>query len=615
MASSSNKIATWSMYFLMALLILGLGGFGAVNFSAGTRPVATVGDQEISMDQYARALQNELNGLQQQFGTPISLQQAQAFGVDARVLSQLVNAAILDHEAAKIGLSVGDEKMRDELLKIEAFRGIDGKFDKETYKFVLDRSGFKTAEFEEQIRKDATRTILQAGLLGATRTNDVHGQSVLSYMREARDFTLARVDGSHLSAPVAAPTAEDLTAYYNENIDTYSVPESKIITYVILTPDMILDTVDVPEADIEALYKERENEFNQPERRMLDRLSFATKEDAEAAKSAIEAGEKTFDALVAERKLSALDVSMGDVSEADLDGDGAAVFGAAIGSVVGPFETDLGPSLYRVAEKIDAQSLTLEDASPELVDELGRDRARRTIEQIGASIDDKLAGGATLEEVAAEDNMQIAKLVFNAQSEDEVLGYQDLRAAAEAVTVEDYPAIATTDDGGIFALRLNEIRAKAAKPQEEVSEQLVTDWTRAKTQEAINTRAEEIAATATTVEALEAAGLAVTLHEAQTRDGFIENTPPAIFETVFTQDIGTAKAVPGVDAAYIVLLEGITEVDLAADENKQIVERINQSAAQSIAGDLLDIVVQDIRTNTSVTIDQAAINAVHTSFQ
>ena len=40
----------------MALLILGLGGFGVTNLSGTIRSVGSVGDKDISVDSYAQAL-------------------------------------------------------------------------------------------------------------------------------------------------------------------------------------------------------------------------------------------------------------------------------------------------------------------------------------------------------------------------------------------------------------------------------------------------------------------------------------------------------------------------------------------------------------------------------
>ncbi|MEZ5674370.1 MAG: SurA N-terminal domain-containing protein [Thalassovita sp.] len=100
----TTKILVW---ILMAMLILGLGGFGVINLSGNVRTVGAVGDEKITVQEYARALQEEIRGLESRTGQSISLQQAQSFGLDKSVLGRLVGSAALDNEARQIGLSIG----------------------------------------------------------------------------------------------------------------------------------------------------------------------------------------------------------------------------------------------------------------------------------------------------------------------------------------------------------------------------------------------------------------------------------------------------------------------------------------------------------------------------
>ena len=93
--SKTSKTAVW---ILMGLLILGLGGFGATNLTGTVRTVGTVGDKDISVDDYARALQEELRALEAQTGQSLPFVQAQAFGIDRMVLSRLSTTRSMDAE-------------------------------------------------------------------------------------------------------------------------------------------------------------------------------------------------------------------------------------------------------------------------------------------------------------------------------------------------------------------------------------------------------------------------------------------------------------------------------------------------------------------------------------
>jgi len=70
---------------IVILLIVGFAGFGANGLGGRIQSVGSVGDTEISVDRYARELDQELRALSAQVGRPVSLAQARQFGVDSNV--------------------------------------------------------------------------------------------------------------------------------------------------------------------------------------------------------------------------------------------------------------------------------------------------------------------------------------------------------------------------------------------------------------------------------------------------------------------------------------------------------------------------------------------------
>ena len=107
MSSIKKKTSNIIVWIILLLLIAGLGGFGVSNFGGSSAAIATVGETEVSMDSYYRALRQDLRGFQAQTGQPLSLAQAKAIGVDQNVRARLITAAALDNETTRIGVSIG----------------------------------------------------------------------------------------------------------------------------------------------------------------------------------------------------------------------------------------------------------------------------------------------------------------------------------------------------------------------------------------------------------------------------------------------------------------------------------------------------------------------------
>lgn len=615
MAEKKGGVGKYFVWGLLALLLLGLGGFGATNFSGTVRSIGSVGEAQISTSDYFRALQNEMRSIQQRTGQPVSIQQAQAMGLTQQVISQMVVTAALENEAAQLGISLGDERVAQDLRKIPAFQGVDGSFNREAYKLTLDNVGLKEREFEEKLRDEGASTLLQGAVLAGVRLPDVYVDTLIGYTGERRSFTWAEVGESELEMGMPVPSEETLRAHYDENIDKFTRPETRRITYAWLTPEMLVDTVEVPEDSLRQSYEERKDEFNLPERRLVERLVFNDVAAAEAALARLESGEAVFEDLVAERDLELADTDMGDVTRRDLGKAAEAVFAGAVGDVVGPAETSLGPALFRINAFLPAQTTPFEEAIPALRGELALDRARRVIDTQAQGFDDELAGGVTLEELAETTDLRLGEIGWTGDNDQDIAGYEAFREAAGTVTESDYPAIAELGDGGVFALRLDEVVPPAPIPFEEVKLRVEADWQEQQKREALFQQAEALAGQLGEGLTFDGVGLEPQEESGLTRTAFGADLPSGVLEAVFEMQPGDLRALRTGDGAVVLRLDEVLPVDKEADEALQLSKVFRDRAAQDVAQDLFRALSTDIQSRAGVELDQAAINAVHANFQ
>ena len=610
-SSISNKL----VWVLMGLLILSLGGFGITNLGGTINNVGEVDGKPITVSTYARAVQQELSNIQAQTGQQITFQQAQLFGLNQQVLGQLVTQRALDAEAERLGLSIGDENVRNELLNIPAFQGLDGSFDREAYSFALDNAGLNEGQFEQSLREGAATTLLQSAVSAGVEMPGVYADTLLAYLGETRNFTMAALTEANLTEDIPAPTTEQIQGFYDTNTADFMRPATRDITYAWLTPAMIIDSVEIDEASLQALYEEREAQYNQPERRLVERLVMGSSDEAQAAVEAIAAGSDSFENTVEARGLSLADVDLGDVTKADLFEAGEIVFDAASGQVVGPVDTDLGPAIYRINGVLNAQTTTFEEAEAELRAELAGDRARRVIDAQINDIDDLLAGGATLEELATETEMQVATINWHAGLTDGIAGYEAFRAQAAQITDSDFPQIENLADGGIFAVRLDSETEASPAPFDEARDDVAAAWRRTAITEALEGMAEDF--TAKLASGIDIIELGVTVLSEQdiARGDFIPDVPQGLVETVFGMDVGDVETVSGADRVVIVELDAINDADLSDGETASLRSILTQSANQTLGQEILSAFSTQIRLNADVQIDQNALNSVHSHLQ
>ena len=613
MAQKSGK--RYGIWIIVILLFVGLLGFGTGGLGGNIRTIGTVGDKEIRIQDYQQELTQQMRSFGAQVGTNITFQQAQQFGIDQAVLSQIVATVALENEASELGLSVGDARVRDEVLRIPGFQGLSGSFDREAYRLGLRQSGMSEAQFEAGIRDEMSRTLLQGAVVGGIPAPDVFADTVVSYITERRDITWATVDFSQLSEPMVPATPEELTAFYNDNPDLFTQGEIRNITYAWLTPEMIQDELVIDDAALQTLYDERIAEFVRPERRLVERLVFSDEATAASALATLSVGGSDFDTLVIDRGLNLADVDLGDVNEAELGAAGAAVFAANSGDVVGPFDTNLGPALYRMNAVLSAEETTFDEAKAELGAEIAASRARRIIEDAIEGVNDLLAGGAAIEDLTGRTDMVQGTIAWTPDSQEEISAYEEFRIAAELAQEGAFPELTLTEDGAIFVLRLDDVVPAAVKPQADIAGDLASAWSAAQQKQAIMDVAQTLADQILPLTDLATLGLAANDEPQLTRQSFIEGTPPGFTNVAYDLEPSEVRVLESGDNAVIIRLNGIAAAVGAEDETAANRETVANSAAAGIAQDIFEIFSGQVQQRTDVNIDQAALNAVHVYLQ
>ncbi len=303
-------------------------------------------------------------------------------------------------------------------------------------------------------------------------------------------------------------------------------------------------------------------------------------------------------------------MDLGEVARADLGAAAEATFGLEEPGVAGPVETSLGPALFRVNAILSAQETPFEAVRDELLAETAADRAQREIDDMIDDINDRLAGGATLEDLAAETAMELGRVAMRPGVPEAIAGYEAFRDAAAAVESGDFPEVATLEDGGIFALRLDSVEPPRLQDYEEVRASVRDAWQGEKTAELLRAQAE------TTADALRAGtpaselGLAAQDVDGVLRDGFVAGLPEEAIPAIFEMEPDEVRVLSDPDGAVVIQLFAITPADGTSAEARQLKAAFAGQSAQSISTDLIDAFTRAVEADAGISLDQSTISAV-----
>lgn len=611
---AKGKVGQTAVWILLGLLILGLGGFGVTNFGGSVRSIGSVNGQDISTNAYFRALRQDMNAVSAQFGRSLGFAEYSSLNLDGNTRARLLTTALMDAEMARLGLSVGDARLAEEIRGMQAFQSATGAFDRTVYRMSLEQNAWSEPEFETRMRADIARSLLQTALASGFVGSDAAAQAFFAHLGETRNFSMLRLGEADLTAPIAVPDEATLRAHHAANPEAFTRPEARRITYAAVLPQDVMSDIPANEDELRATYAARLSEFVQPERRLVERLIFSTDAQAEAARNRLDAGVATFDDLVAERGLRLEDVDMGDVSAEDLGAAAEAVFALEDPDVVGPLPSPLGPALYRMNGILAAQEVSFEAARDQLMAEFAMDAARRMIADRVDDIDDLLAGGATLEDLAQDAGMTLATIDLVPGFNEGIAAYPEFGERAARAREGDFPEAFALADGGLVALRLDATLPPTVLPYDDISDDVTAHWQAATLRAALQDRMAQIEAALAEGASLSSQGV-VEVHAAMPRDGRVDRTPPDFMQQVYALQPGETRAVVAGDFVALVRLDAVQAADTASADAVQFSALISQQFGQQIGQDAFELFTRALETDAKIRLDQAAIDAVHTQMR
>lgn len=401
--------STWFARVLLALLALSFVYWGADMRSApsGANTIATVGGRPITVAEFERAMELEINQLSQRAGRRITQTEAKAFGIDQRVLQRLVAMAAIDHKAAGLGLGLSEKAAAESIARDPSFQGITGKFDRAGFDQLLRQIGMRERDFLELRRKEEVRDQLTQTVVGAIQTPKALVAAVHAWREETRTIEYFSLDAEK-TITVADPDPAKLKEVYEANKSRFMAPEYRNLDVLLLSVDHLKSSMAVSDTEIATRYEEMKDGFSTPERRRVQQITFKDKAAAEAAKARIDTG-TNFMAIAQELGLKDTDVELGLVEKKTLiDGKIAdAAFALERDKVSGVVEGRFTTVLLRVPEIMPGKQPTLDEVKPKVVEAIQRDKALAEVRRMKDEVEDLRTAGKTNADIVAAKGLKL----------------------------------------------------------------------------------------------------------------------------------------------------------------------------------------------------------------
>lgn len=606
------------LLLLLLVVSFGIWGVSASVVGGGGNAVITVGDQEVSAQEFQLAYQRQIEELSRRFGTRLSADQARAFGIDQQVFAQLAAGAALDQLAANMQLGLSKDRLAGLIAEDPAFRTPDGRFDRQLFAQRLRGAGLREDDYILERSKVAVRSQIVDAVSDGFTPPQALVEALRHYRDEARSIDYLLLSYANID-PVKAPGDDVLSTWFESRKERYRAPEYRSFSYVKLEPSDIADLSSISDEDVRAEFERRRDSYRTPETRTIEQLTFPEKEMAEAAALELRKGDVTFDRLVSDQGKTATDVLLGDFTRETLPDPAVAEAAFAVtkdGGTTPVVEGAFGPVIIRVSNIRPESTRPFEEAKEEIRKQLAESAAAQEVQSIHDRYEDLRGNGATLEDAASQLNLKAVKIAAIDASGKDANG-EDVKTLPAGpalvqevfrtdVGVESLPV--NVGNSGYVWFEVNDVTPARDRTLEEARDAVTADWTaeqQRQTLAALSITLKDRAEKGETLAAIaEDLGIAVETKSSLRRLSDDPVLGAAGVAAAFSGPVGQVAEAEGADQQSRILLV-VTDVadqpsmDMLDNQDQQI-----SAVAKAAGDDILDQMVGRLQTDYGVTINR-----------
>ena len=611
------------MAVVMGVLIVSFGVWGIADIfkGFGQSSLAKVGGTEISTEQFRQIYTDKLQQLGRQFGRPLTMEQARAFGLDRQVLQQTIAEAALDEEARRMGLGQSDAETMRMIYADPNFKGLSGSFEPARFQATIRQFGYSEQRYLAEQRRVGLRRQIAGTITAGLEPPKVLIDALTRFQNEQRSADYVKLDAAQ-AGTIDTPSPETLATYFDDHKTQFRAPEYRKLSFVVVNPEEVGKWSEVSDEDAKKVFEQRRDRIGTPEKREVQQMVFPNAEEALAARGRITSG-MSFDDLAKERNLNLSDVDLGMITKSAIIDPAVAdaAFALPSGEVSQPIQGRFGVALVKIGKIEPGVTPTYESVAALVKKEIATERARSKVSELHNKMEDERGGGASVIEAAKK----LGLTAVTIDAVDRSGRTPDGQPVANIPRGLDVVSQAFTSDvgvdndpiqfnGGYAWYDVLGITPSRERPLDEVRTQVEAKWRDDQISTKLRAKATEMVGKlergGTLAEEATAIGSKV-----ETATGFRRDaSPPGVPSGVITAAFRTAKdgvgQTPGAGGSEWIVFRvtdvSVPPVDAASDE----VKKLKDTLQRGLTDEQVAQYVSKIESEIGTTINQAAFAQV-----
>ncbi|WP_353288422.1 peptidylprolyl isomerase [Wolbachia endosymbiont (group A) of Tromatobia lineatoria] len=387
---------------LLACLLIFMGIGNLLSGDDEKEEVARVGKEVITSDEYKSLYQNYGKQIS---GSDASREQVKKLKYD--LLNALIEQKLLFNLTSELGLTVGEESIKNHIKNTKYFQNDKGEFDKNKFYETLNDLHMTEKEYIAKLEKVLPAMMFMTSLFKdnyPVTFGEKIDEQIYKSRYQTRVVDIVKITEDAVTN-IPEPDDQALLDLYERNKSHFYYPEYRTAQYISLGQKYFEDQIKISDEEVDGIIEQQELK-NQ---RDIFNAIFSTKEEAETARRAFEEGKTSFEQIVEEfGKAKLEETRVNNITKDFLPEDvREKVFALKVGEVSEVLASSFGWHIVKVESAHQISDEDLVDLKKDIKSVLTNQKSFERVNDFINQVNYKIYNGSEIEEILSEYNLPI----------------------------------------------------------------------------------------------------------------------------------------------------------------------------------------------------------------
>jgi len=464
-----NKLFKVFFFFLAIIFAVSLGNFD--NSRDKENIVAMVGKEKITLNEFRRARNIEIQNLNSMQNLPLEQVQMFADQINNMTLNKLITQSLLKQELKVLEINIPHEVVAEYVHSDPTFHN-NGNFDPTLYKELLKQNNLNEETFLDSIAQQTAGRYLLESIVSNVPLKNVITSYIKNFLLEKRDVILVTVDSSKFD--VGKQPEEKLIEFYKNHPNFFQSNELRNFELVLFDKNNVKSNTKITDDMLLKEYQERKEEYALPEKR--DLYHFLTpneniaKEIEEALKNDsdhIKIAKNFVDKKVISEAFS------NQTRESFLSTINKAIFNAKESEILTAVKSELGWHVFKITKIHPVNYQDFVKVKEKVKENLEQKLLKQQLYELAREVEDELASGSELAEIAIKFNLEYKKLENIANDDSKLTLNPEIVVSAFELNENEDSGIKILDDSmKVYIVKLKKITSPSLIPYEKIKDRV-----------------------------------------------------------------------------------------------------------------------------------------------